>query len=59
MHISGRSETEPDFFDGQLHAAGVWWWRHEGEVFLQVVRLDPFVLQSRRKLDHDLVLKVY
>lgn len=50
-HISGSSKTEPDLPDGQFHAAGVRRWGHEGEVFLQVIWLHPFILQSMREQD--------
>lgn len=46
-HVGGSSKTEPDLSDGQLHAAGVRWWGHQREVFLQVVWFDTFILQSR------------
>ncbi len=48
-HICGSSKTKPDLSDGQLHAAGVGRRRHEGEVFLQVIWLHPFILQSTRE----------
>lgn len=50
-HISGSSKAEPDLPDGQFHAAGVRRWGHEGEVFLQVIWLHPFILQSIREQD--------
>lgn len=48
-HISGSSKTEPDLPNGQLHAARVRRRGHEGEVFLQVIWLYTFILQSTRE----------
>lgn len=45
-HVGGGREAEPDLLDGELHAAGVGWWRQERHVFLQVIRLHSFILRN-------------
>lgn len=50
-HICGSSKTEPNLPDGQFHATGVRRRGHEGEVFLQVIWLHPFILYSMKEQD--------
>lgn len=47
-HIGGGCKTKPNFFDCQLHAAGVRGRRHQGNIFFQIIRFNTFILKKKK-----------